>query len=97
VGSTSKALTDISYGYGAPHPDPVSFESDTSSRKVLSDMELVCLYLHSDGYDFRYIAERLSYSENTARIILDNARKKLNASNFSQATRIAIKLGLIAP
>lgn len=97
MGNVTKALEARTSQFGSTYPSFVSFECEETSTTTLSETELVCLTLYSDGYDFQYFSERFSYSENTARIILDNARRKLNASNLSQATKIAIGMGLITP
>lgn len=78
---------------GARAIDPELAREAWTERDLLTDRERRVLRLAGEGLSSAAIAEKLSLSEGTVRNYLSDAITKLNASNRTEAARIAREKG----
>lgn len=70
----------------------IKFEKNTESDKYkLSEREKEILKLIVDGYEYKYIADKLHISPNTVRTHFGNIYEKLHVYNKAQAIKVALK------
>lgn len=66
-----------------------------NKRSILTDREIECLYLLTQGMATKTVADKLNLSVETVNSHTKSIRRKLDCSNITQAVAIGIKLGLV--
>lgn len=67
----------------------------TPAHPALSDRERAVLQLLGDGADTREIARRLSYSERTVKVVVQDLTRRFGVRNRTHAVAYAVRQGLI--
>ena len=66
-----------------------------NKRSILTDREIECLYLLTQGMATKTVANKLNLSVETVNSHTKSIRRKLGCSNITQSVAIGIKMGLV--
>jgi two-component system NarL family response regulator len=90
-----KAIFDVAKGQRIFSRQDLALIEERSQRKALTPRELEILEMLAKGLTNKEIGRALEISHLTARNMLKRACEKLDASDRTEATRIAIEKGII--
>ncbi|QHS53109.1 response regulator transcription factor [Edaphobacter sp. 12200R-103] len=90
-----KAIFDVAKGQRLFSRQDLALIEERSQRKALTPRELEILEMLAKGLTNKEIGRALEISHLTARNMLKRACEKLDASDRTEATRIAIEKGII--
>lgn len=90
-----KAILDVASGRKLFSPQDLSFIEERRGRKALTPRELEILEMLAKGLTNKEIGKVLGISHLTARNMAKRVCEKLDASDRTEATRIAIERGII--